>query len=145
MDKITKLSQAIRLGATFRPQCHGGLFRPKETQHGTVLASCAVGAAIEALYGIEEIMTFRRFNNKTSDWWCTPSRYADVMERFDDVSFHLADISEAPNGRRFEHGLLFVNIGQDKPMKLIDLVELFNDYYRCTREEIADWLEKRDL
>lgn len=44
MDKITKLSQAIRLGATFRPQCFGNLFQA--TDDG--LGSCAIGAALEA-------------------------------------------------------------------------------------------------
>lgn len=42
-DKITKLSDAIRLGATFRPQCRGGFF-----QQGM---SCALGAAYEAVTG----------------------------------------------------------------------------------------------
>lgn len=40
MDKITKLSQAIRLGATFRPQGHGEYFADGN--------SCAIGAALEA-------------------------------------------------------------------------------------------------
>ena len=41
MDKITKLSDAIRLGATFRPQCKVMLFNRGK--------SCALGAAAEAL------------------------------------------------------------------------------------------------
>lgn len=40
-DKITKLSDAIRLGATFRPQCCGDIFAEQ--------MSCALGAAVEAL------------------------------------------------------------------------------------------------
>lgn len=43
-DKITKLSQAIRLGATFRPQCHFDVFRRG--------GSCALGAAYEVVTGI---------------------------------------------------------------------------------------------
>lgn len=42
-DKITKLSQAIRLGATFRPQCVYGYY-----ERG---GSCALGAAAEAIAG----------------------------------------------------------------------------------------------
>lgn len=42
MDKITKLSQAIRLGSTFRPQAFGGLY--------VAGGSCALGAAAEALH-----------------------------------------------------------------------------------------------
>jgi hypothetical protein len=41
MDKIRRLSDAIRLGATFRPQCIGHLFRDGK--------SCALGAAYEAV------------------------------------------------------------------------------------------------
>lgn len=45
MDKITKLSDAIRLGATFREQCFGLFFEDQK--------SCAIGAALEAL-GLKE-------------------------------------------------------------------------------------------
>jgi len=44
MDKISKLSQAIRLGATFRPQCRRSYF---DKDGG----SCAVGAAYEVVTG----------------------------------------------------------------------------------------------
>lgn len=47
MDKITKLSQAIRLGATFRPQGQGSLYRFNE-ELGTHV-TCALGAAMEAV------------------------------------------------------------------------------------------------
>lgn len=40
-DKIKKLSDAIRLGATFRPQCTERYFKGK--------GSCALGAAAEAV------------------------------------------------------------------------------------------------
>lgn len=42
--KVFKLSEAIRVGAKLRPQCFGFLFRDG--------ASCALGAAYEALGGI---------------------------------------------------------------------------------------------
>ncbi len=56
MDKITKLSQAIRLGATFRPQCFGALFTYQKVHncshtlvHPLITeGSCAIGAAVEA-------------------------------------------------------------------------------------------------
>lgn len=41
-DKIKKLSDAILIGATIRPQCRGILFSGDEK-------SCALGAAIEAI------------------------------------------------------------------------------------------------
>lgn len=45
-DKLTKLSAAIRLGSTFRPQCRGRFF-----QDG---GSCVLGAAYEAITGLNE-------------------------------------------------------------------------------------------
>lgn len=45
MDKIKKLSDAIELGATFRPQAYGRFFGDGR--------SCALGAASEAVYGGE--------------------------------------------------------------------------------------------
>lgn len=47
MDKLTKLSQAIRLGATFRPQC----VRASGTvgKNGELESTCALGAAMEAI------------------------------------------------------------------------------------------------
>lgn len=47
-DKIKKLSQAIRLGATFRPEWRNGYYSPE-------CGTCAVYAAAEALgYPVEE-------------------------------------------------------------------------------------------
>lgn len=43
-QQITKLSQAIRIGAKLRPQCRDGFFTDS---HGT----CALGAAYEAVSG----------------------------------------------------------------------------------------------
>lgn len=47
-DKIKKFSEAIRLGATFRPQCQEAYFITK--LDGTI-TSCAIGAGIEAVTG----------------------------------------------------------------------------------------------
>lgn len=44
-DKIKTLSQAIRIGSTFRPQCTDLFFSEADN------ATCAIGAAIEAIYG----------------------------------------------------------------------------------------------
>lgn len=65
-DKIKTLSQAIRLGATFRPQCKLAFFKDG--------ASCALGAALEALGFASEfandgatVWLWRRFNIKLND------------------------------------------------------------------------------
>ena len=56
-DKITKLSQAIRLGATFRPQCRGTYFKAKydSALRVTQVSSCTLGAAYEAVSGSPSI------------------------------------------------------------------------------------------
>ncbi len=48
-DKLTKLSQAIRLGATFHPQCFGTMWNRDYSTFSGVFATCAVGAAIKAI------------------------------------------------------------------------------------------------
>ncbi len=51
-DKLKSLSDAIRLGATFRPQCRGTTSRRLiDSQIGT----CALGAAMEAVFGFNEV------------------------------------------------------------------------------------------
>lgn len=54
-DKIKTLSQAIRLGATFRPQSSGGFFTclgpSAEDARKPAVGSCALGAAYEAITG----------------------------------------------------------------------------------------------
>jgi hypothetical protein len=73
-DKIKKLSDAIRLGATFRPQCRRTLF--------DLGSSCAIGAAYEALTGIN---TTEGYNLSTS-----PSVEGLLARRFG-VSMELLD------------------------------------------------------
>lgn len=63
-DKLKKYSQAIRLGATFHPQCFRNL---KKWRMNEVIATCAIGAATEAC-GIA--------TNSTSD------AISKLMERF---------------------------------------------------------------
>ncbi len=52
-DKIKKLSDAIRLGATFRPQCFSEFFAEG--------GSCALGAAKEAVGAIHPFCLSERF------------------------------------------------------------------------------------
>lgn len=65
MDKLPTLSSAIRLGATFNPQCHGAFFW--RSQDGSVQRSCALGAAWLAIGGDQNHGSFvkelgKRFN-----------------------------------------------------------------------------------
>lgn len=91
MDKITKLSQAIRLGATFRPQCYKTPF--------DYVGSCVLGAAYEAITGIRSpslgsysmrVWLAMRFGLDTDDllvivemndrWHMTREQIADWLE-----------------------------------------------------------------
>lgn len=74
-DKIKKLSQAIRLGATFRPQCTNGAFEYKD---GKTVGSCALGAAYEAVFGIHYKLEPHR-----------DITFAPLFERFPEVPNHL--------------------------------------------------------
>ncbi len=58
MDKLTKLSQAIRLGSTFRQQCFGVLAVDGR--------SCAIGAAYEAAFGTLHLDEFGETHMGTS-------------------------------------------------------------------------------
>lgn len=60
-DKLTKLSQAIRLGATFRPQCTGAYFL-HQMEDPKDIRSCAVGAAFEAVTGRTDIKNTEEVN-----------------------------------------------------------------------------------
>lgn len=70
-DKINKLSDAIRLGATFHPQCR--LRYVRRSKSGKVLATCALAAALEAVGLLEN---HRGINT--------------VIERFPDVPHTIA-------------------------------------------------------
>ncbi len=50
MDKITLLSQAIRLGSTFHPQAFSQLVNKSNGQ----MRTCALGAALEAIGKLDE-------------------------------------------------------------------------------------------
>lgn len=86
MDKLTKLSDAIRLGASFRPQCRGRLF----LQQGNEIHSCAIGAALEA-YGVtaheflldpNTLPTMRRLGMLV-EGDCASSLFKDIARRND--------------------------------------------------------------
>lgn len=77
MDKISKLSQAIRLGATFRPQCTDGHYFNEGK-------SCAFGAAHEALTGeYNEVLHMIVYH--VSERFVIPDLIADqIIKRNDD-------------------------------------------------------------
>lgn len=54
-NRKLKLSEAIRIGAQYRPQCQGAWFSSD--------GSCALGAAYEALHGYGNIAGFQRIDN----------------------------------------------------------------------------------
>ena len=87
-DKIKTLSQAIRLGATFRPQCRFTLF--KNNDQGQ-LASCAFGAAYEALTG---------YTSENHETWLYPHRHPTevVRERFNLAPSTVYEVIERNNG-----------------------------------------------
>ncbi len=80
-DKFKKLSQAIRLGATFHPQCIT-YYRVKDME-GKTIATCALGAAMEAL-GPRSVGK------------------SNIMERFPEISNNLCDEIIKRNDRLYQ-------------------------------------------
>lgn len=105
-DKIRKLSQAMRLGATFTPQARG--YTCKQNSTTGINHTCAIGAAYHGAFG-EPPQTLG-----TGICW------AELM-------------------KRFKMSATYDNIS------LQDEIVMMNDEQRLTREQIADWLEKKGL
>lgn len=67
-DKPKTLSQAIRLGATFRPQTRGHIFYDGR--------SCAIGAALEATFGRIRDEDIPRLHDRYPGQWA----YCQIIE-----------------------------------------------------------------
>lgn len=106
-----RLSEAIRLGAMLRPQGFGELF----TRHGDQIASCAFGAADEALT-VEE-----------PDASHDDAEISPVYRLYPFVSWMHVDCPACVRRR-----------WRAEPVESI--VHHLNDDHRWTREAIADWV-----
>ena len=121
MDKITKLSQAIRLGATFRPQCYGHMFHDG--------SSCALGAAAEAV------------GAKPDDGGSSVQDEAD--EPFDSPwSMLRVRFSEQLDARATDNEAIS---GVGSSVGVQRMIVFLNDSARWTRERIAQYLEDMGL
>jgi hypothetical protein len=110
-----KLSELIRIGATLRPQITCGCFFDTDHDSGQA-GSCAFGAAYEA--GTGKVVY-------PGD--LTPLYWLNETFGFDKV------IQRVTNPETQESDDLFY------------AVNILNDAYHWTREEIADWLESIGL
>ncbi len=114
-DKISKLSQAIRLGATFRPHGRAKLW----TVFGDgVIKSCALGAAYEAVFGLPQ----SHHENDGIDG----NHYTKLQGRFPELKAK------------------FNGFGSDF-VCLQDNITKANDNHGMSREQIADELERIGL
>lgn len=105
-----KLSEAIRLGSMLKPQGFGELF----THLGDGrLASCAIGAAEDAIYGEQ---------NEASDY---DADEGAVYVKFMGILRTFAGCPACSFG----------------PHWVQQVVHHLNDHHRWTREQIADWVE----
>jgi hypothetical protein len=119
MDKIKKLSQAIRLGAKLRPKMQGMLCG--ENGDG-VMASCAIGAAWEAVNVA-----------KNPNFVLEPMATYVAAERMrDEFGLALNVMKDSP-------------LGGFGPVTLGTIIIQLNDSAEWTREQIADWLESEGL
>lgn len=119
MDKVKTLPDAIRLGATFRPQCFNTLFNKKGNK---ITASCALGAALAATNSPEDILDYKTksLNLLSKDI------IKNLQERFPELN----------------KVYVYNYKGNELIGLLLNLITLLNDCYKITRKEIADIVEE---
>lgn len=103
-----KLSEAIRLGAMLKPQAH----REFLTTEG---ASCALGAALDAVGGLSSISSFH-----------------DIAARWPWTRGKAVRCPSCAAGAAAIH---------TSPDDILDNVVILNDVHGWTREQVADWVE----
>ncbi len=117
-----KLSEAIRKGATLRPQAYVDfVFKDND---GSIY-TCALGAAFEAICGYLP-------PSVDDDVPAADIVRAGLQSEVQDFNHITGCYAECPYGCR-----------PSNPVTIIDLVPHLNDCHVCTREEIADWLEQQ--
>jgi len=114
-----QLSEAMRLGAMLRPQARGGPFQSsihvsKDGEWSRVVASCALGAAHEALGGGTQSLSY------------TPLKHFDAL--LTRRVLQPCTCYDAPGSAIMPTGRIDATV-----MHL-------NDHHGWTREQIADWL-----
>ncbi len=109
-DKIKKLSDAIKLGSTFRPQCKDTFFKDG--------ASCAIGAAIEAV-GIPPTFDRKLFAKTINERW------PEVKE--------MCFCPECGEGHD----------SATTSCSVYATIAVLNNEHGWTRERIADWLTSK--
>ena len=110
-----KLSEAIRAGAKLRPQGFEDFFtmtaKPKNDVDDSVFASCALGAAYEAVEG----------------------RILPTLSGRSVIGLFQEKMGIDLNTCEFEHPFSY--------MPLFNTIVHLNDVHQWTREKIADWVE----
>jgi len=107
-----KLSEAIRVGSTFRPQLKGAY--GKKPKKGSIVGSCALGAACEAIVGVGYL---DNIFNYASAGYTIERRLLDAFPVLQEI----------------------VIVDKSK-MKLFRAIPLFNDR-GMSREDIANEVE----
>lgn len=122
-DKVRRLSDAIRLGATIHPQIHGNLFGwdivtnlDDHTRTFIVTGTCALGAAAVAIGK----------SPKSINEYQVGDPYHDLSIRFPKSYNAMRDCPK---------------VGCPLHSNVATLVTHLNDKHMWKREKIADWLE----
>lgn len=134
---ITKLSEAIRKGAQYRPQAFGKYYI--ERWDDDVICSCALGAAAEGLTGKVERPDVLEVRDLLNAYFIALEDSYYAVPRYE--IYALALDKDAENRLRYHWRF-------EKPEERVTIFSVIvglNDYYKWTREQIADWLEKRGL
>ena len=130
-----RLSEAIRLGAMLRPQAYGGFYQSFKYPDGSsVVGSCALGAAAEAIGAVAKVCGFgydhdplRRIGK---NW---PSA--------------IGTIAACPCCQDETVALVFAGTRRQFRLRtvvnVISAVSHLNDRHRWSREQIADWVAQQ--
>jgi len=119
MDKIKKLSEAMRYGATLKPRTTGTICR---IWFDGSPRTCALGAALDA------VLTARGDESRVEDCVGTCSAIYVLNEQFQET--RSKRVVCPVTGAIDEIESVIINL---------------NDEYNWTRERIADWLESEGL
>lgn len=123
-DKIKTLSQAIRLGATFRPQCFAGFY----DEASGIGRTCAFGAAFEACGAEVQLGSLA---------W--PQFIRILRER--GWLENVRQKTICPQCASADHA----HSNPEKCGTLYAVVVALNNEHGWSREQIADWLESQGL
>lgn len=128
MNQYRDLAEAMRKGAALRPQATNGEYFEMSLSEHPSFASCALGAAYEAVHGpFETPGDVPDYLNAEQDWTEFPCLW-DVAPVCPDLACAWTEADS-------------VYLEFDSRDRLFDLINHMNDEHKWTRQSVANWLD----